>query len=70
MANQSSFLILQSARQRTTEGNECDMDSGHNSLFAYPAQSNFSGTKYPLKWIKTCHDGALDRYIGDQFKSR
>jgi selenocysteine lyase/cysteine desulfurase len=24
---------------------------GHNSLFAYPAQSNFSGVQHPLEWI-------------------
>lgn len=33
-----------------------------NSLFAYPAQSNFAGAKYPLEWIETCRSGALDRY--------
>ncbi|KRT84437.1 hypothetical protein AMK59_2598, partial [Oryctes borbonicus] len=32
-----------------------------NSLFAYPAQCNFSGTKYPLQWIKKTQDGALSR---------
>lgn len=31
-----------------------------NSLFVYPAQSNFSGTKYPLWWIKRIQDGALN----------
>jgi len=41
-----------------------------NSLFAFPAQSNFSGTKYPLKWIKTCQKGALDQYTGNRVKSR
>lgn len=39
--------------------------SVRNSLFAYPAQSNFSGTKYPLEWIETCQNGALDRYTGN-----
>jgi selenocysteine lyase/cysteine desulfurase len=24
---------------------------GHNNLFAYPAQSNFSGVQHPLEWI-------------------
>ncbi|XP_050419672.1 molybdenum cofactor sulfurase 1 isoform X2 [Adelges cooleyi] len=33
-----------------------------NSLFVYPAQSNFSGYKYPLSWIRKCQNGALDRY--------
>ncbi|XP_017305050.1 molybdenum cofactor sulfurase 3 [Diaphorina citri] len=26
-----------------------------NSLFVYPAESNFSGTKYPLSWCNTVH---------------
>ena len=26
--------------------------SGHNNLFAYPAQSNFSGVQHPLEWIE------------------
>ena len=27
-----------------------------NSLFAYPAQSNFSGHRYPLEWANTIHN--------------
>ncbi|XP_060080164.1 molybdenum cofactor sulfurase-like, partial [Ylistrum balloti] len=31
-------------------------EPGGNNLFAFPAQSNFSGTKYPLSWLaKVCH---------------
>jgi len=30
-----------------------------NSLFVYSAQCNFSGLKYPLKWIKDVHRGTL-----------
>ncbi|XP_043250230.1 molybdenum cofactor sulfurase 1 [Colletes gigas] len=30
-----------------------------NSLFVYPAQCNFSGLKYPLKWIEDVHKGIL-----------
>ncbi|XP_026825788.1 molybdenum cofactor sulfurase isoform X2 [Ooceraea biroi] len=30
-----------------------------NSLFVYSAQCNFSGLKYPLKWIRDTHMGAL-----------
>lgn len=41
-----------------------------NSLFVYPAQSNFSGTKYPLNWIETCRYGALDQYVDDRVNSR
>jgi molybdenum cofactor sulfurtransferase len=32
---------------------------GHN-LFAYPAQSNFSGVKHPLEWIDTAHERGWD----------
>jgi selenocysteine lyase/cysteine desulfurase len=29
-------------------------------LFAYPAQSNFSGVQHPLRWIQTAHDHGYD----------
>ena len=32
-----------------------------NSLFAYPAQSNFSGQKYPMEWISEVQNGRLGR---------
>jgi molybdenum cofactor sulfurtransferase len=32
---------------------------GHD-LFAYPAQSNFSGVKHPLEWIELAHDRGWD----------
>jgi selenocysteine lyase/cysteine desulfurase len=32
---------------------------GHN-LFAYPAQSNFSGVKHPLAWIALAHERGWD----------
>ena len=31
-----------------------------NSLFVFPAQSNFSGTKYPVAWIDYVKKGALN----------
>lgn len=30
-----------------------------NSLFVYPAQSNYCGRKYPMKWINKIHQGQL-----------
>jgi selenocysteine lyase/cysteine desulfurase len=36
-----------------------DAASGHN-LFAYPAQSNFSGVKHPLEWIDLAHERGWD----------
>jgi selenocysteine lyase/cysteine desulfurase len=29
-------------------------------LFAYPAQSNFSGVQHPLRWIQTAHEQGYD----------
>jgi selenocysteine lyase/cysteine desulfurase len=31
-----------------------------NNLFAYPAQSNFSGVQHPLEWIQRAHDKGWD----------
>lgn len=31
-----------------------------NSLFAYPAQCNFSGSKYPLEWASKVQNGILN----------
>ncbi|KAF6204231.1 hypothetical protein GE061_002571 [Apolygus lucorum] len=31
-----------------------------NSLFAYSAQCNFSGVKYPLSWVEQVHKGRLN----------
>ncbi|XP_028630666.1 molybdenum cofactor sulfurase [Grammomys surdaster] len=35
----------------------CDPDCQTPHLFCYPAQSNFSGTKYPLSWIDEVKSG-------------
>jgi molybdenum cofactor sulfurtransferase len=32
----------------------------HHNLFAYPAQSNFSGVQHPLAWIEEAHDHGWD----------
>jgi len=37
-----------------------DARPGGNNLFAYPAQSNFSGVQYPLDWIDRAHDRGWD----------
>ncbi|XP_068909223.1 molybdenum cofactor sulfurase isoform X2 [Tenebrio molitor] len=34
-----------------------------NSLFVFPAQSNFSGVKYPVAWIERVKRGALNRLL-------
>jgi len=33
---------------------------GQNNLFAYPAQSNFSGVQHPLSWIERAHAHGWD----------
>ncbi len=35
-------------------------DGGKNNLFAYPAQSNFSGVQHPLDWIDHLHARGWD----------
>jgi molybdenum cofactor sulfurtransferase len=35
-------------------------DADGPSLFAYPAQSNFSGVKHPLEWIDLAHERGWD----------
>ena len=34
--------------------------SRRRGLFAYPAQSNFSGVQHPLRWIETAHEHGYD----------
>nr|XP_004666857.2 molybdenum cofactor sulfurase [Jaculus jaculus] len=36
---------------------DCDPDCQLPHLFCYPAQSNFSGTRYPLSWIEEVRSG-------------
>jgi molybdenum cofactor sulfurtransferase len=38
---------------------ESRSDAGHN-LFAYPAQSNFTGVQHPLEWIEESHARGWD----------
>lgn len=35
-------------------------EPGHNTLFAYPAQSNFSGVQHSLEWIERAHAKGWD----------
>ena len=35
-------------------------DGAGNNLFAYPAQSNFSGVQHPLEWIETAQNAGWD----------
>ena len=38
-------------------------DPNHNNLFAFPAQSNFSGVKHPLSLIEQAHDKGWDVFL-------
>lgn len=42
------------------ESNNLTTTDDTYSLFVYPAQSNFSGTKYPLWWIDQIRNGQLN----------
>jgi molybdenum cofactor sulfurtransferase len=37
-----------------------DVGGEHHNLFAYPAQSNFSGVQHPLEWIEQAHELGWD----------
>jgi len=37
-----------------------DTAGEHHNLFAYPAQSNFSGVQHPLEWIDQAHEHGWD----------
>ncbi len=37
-----------------------DVGGEHNNLFAYPAQSNFSGVQHSLAWIEQAHQHGWD----------
>jgi selenocysteine lyase/cysteine desulfurase len=37
-----------------------DVGGEHHNLFAYPAQSNFSGVQHPLGWIDLAHERGWD----------
>ena len=37
-----------------------DVGGEHNNLFAYPAQSNFSGVQHSLAWIEQAHEHGWD----------
>ena len=37
-----------------------EVGGGHHNLFAYPAQSNFSGVQHPLEWIEQAQSHGWD----------
>lgn len=53
-------FTVQEAFKAFSIGNCSSFHSEANNLFAFPAQSNFSGFKYPLEWIRKTHEGYLN----------
>ncbi|HEY6053047.1 MAG TPA: aminotransferase class V-fold PLP-dependent enzyme, partial [Gaiellaceae bacterium] len=37
-----------------------EVGGDHHNLFAFPAQSNFSGVQHPFDWIERAHDAGWD----------
>lgn len=77
LASRASLLCLsrnkahEALDKRQSSPVKNDYHSGSSkSLFVYPAQSNFAGTKYPLEWIETCQNGVLDQYTNNHNKSK
>ncbi|XP_024872863.1 molybdenum cofactor sulfurase 3 isoform X2 [Temnothorax curvispinosus] len=58
LGHDQAFQIL---GQRSSPRDPDERQSS-NSLFVYSAQCNFSGLKYPLKWIRDAHAGALSTF--------
>ncbi|CAK8675776.1 unnamed protein product [Clavelina lepadiformis] len=48
------------------EENEENFENEIHSLFAYPAQSNFSGYKYPLSWIDEVKSKGVCQCLGNE----
>lgn len=51
-----AFNVLKNSRNISEYEND-------NSLFVYPAQCNFSGTKFPLEWIDKVKEGCLNSIV-------
>lgn len=58
LSHDQAFQIL----SRHSSPRNPDGGQSSNSLFVYSAQCNFSGLKYPLKWIGDAHAGALSTF--------
>ena len=48
------------ADQERLEAVLAQAQPGKNNLFAFPAQSNYSGVKHPLEWIEQARDSGWD----------
>jgi selenocysteine lyase/cysteine desulfurase len=43
-----------------TEDVHAALDAGRKGLFAFPAQSNFTGVQHPMEWIELAHENGHD----------
>ncbi|MCX7028187.1 MAG: aminotransferase class V-fold PLP-dependent enzyme [Spirochaetes bacterium] len=58
-----TYLPIELPELRISEALLCSelaKGAGGRKLFAYPAQSNFSGVQHPLEWIELAHDLGWD----------
>jgi selenocysteine lyase/cysteine desulfurase len=60
----ATYVPLELPEMRVDDdGLACLLDEpgpGEHNLFAFPAQSNFSGVQHPLEWIEQAHDKGWD----------
>lgn len=52
-------LVSESSVDPDMPNEDSACPSGPQSLVAFPAQSNFSGRKYPLEWVAKCQETGL-----------
>ncbi|XP_076163683.1 molybdenum cofactor sulfurase isoform X2 [Ptiloglossa arizonensis] len=61
LSHNNAFKVFSAPLHSLTSSSQ----QNSNSLFVYPAQCNFSGLKYPLKWIENVHNGILSNIISN-----
>lgn len=64
LAHDRAFHVFDQRTNPPPRGSNVEEAQSSNSLFVYSAQCNFSGLKYPLKWIGEVHAGALSAVAG------
>lgn len=64
LSHNNAFEIFNSSKSMSSYQQQNNSIKS-NSLFAYSAQCNFSGLKYPLTWIRDVHNGILSSVVSD-----
>lgn len=67
--NSKCVKVSESYDVLAVDSNYEKFQENYSSLFVYPAQSNFSGVKYPLEWIKNVRNGNLNQFVGINCKN-